>query len=272
MNNALKIILIIFLSLLVLGLSIFLFLFIKNGYSFDFLTAEAKLVESKEFDSVNNLYIESNTADIYLKKSETGKVKVELFSNDVKEKKIENTSNSLNVKLKDGCWLFCFFNRDKIVVYLPENYDKNITIDSSTSDVFFEENYDNSDINIKLSTGDINTKRINNAKVSLSTGDVNIESVNSIESSSSTGDVNINKVNSYMDIETSTGDIYIKEANINKNSNLKASTGDVEVKKLNNVYIDADTSTGDVNVKNNNRKSDVELKVRTSTGDIDINY
>ena len=59
---------------------------------------------------------------------------------------------------------------------------------------------------------------------------------------------------------------------INKNSNLKASTGDVEVKKLNNVYIDADTSTGDVNVKNNNRKSDVELKVRTSTGDIDINY
>ena len=271
MNNGLKVILIIFLTILVLGLSMFLYLFIKNGYSFDFLTAEAKLVETKEFDSINNLKIESNTADVYLKKSETGKVKVELYSNDVKEKNIENTSESLNVKLKDGCWLFCFFNRDKIVVYLPENYDKNITIDSSTSDVHFEENYENSDINIKLSTGDVHAKNVNNAKIKLSTGDVFIGSVNSIESDSSTGDINVDKVNNYMDIETSTGDIYIKEANLNKNSNLKASTGDIEIKKINNVYVEADTSTGDINIKNNNRKSDVELKIRTSTGDIDIN-
>lgn len=271
MNNGLKIALIVFLTILVLGLSLFLYLFIKNGYSFDFLTAEAKLVETKEFDGINNLKIESNTADIFLKKSENGKVKVELYSNDVKEKKIENTSESLNVKLKDGCWLFCFFNRDKIVVYLPKNYDKNITIDSSTSDVHFEENYEKSDVIIKLSTGDVHAKNVNNAKIKLSTGDVFIGSVNDFESISSTGDINIDKVNNYMNIETSTGDIYVKEANLKKNSNLKASTGDIEVKKLNNVYVEADTSTGDINVKNNNRKSDVELKIRTSTGDIDTN-
>lgn len=271
MSNVLKIILIILLVLLVFAIGIGLYLFIKNDYSFDFLTKDAKIVEEKEFDSINNLSIDTDTADVYIKQSEDNKIKVELYSNDSKEHEISNTSDSLNVTLKNSCFFFCFFNRSKIVVYLPKTFNKNIIMHGSTSDLYIENDYENSDVNIKLSTGDIHAKKIHNANIVVSTGDIKIGSVYDIKTESSTGDVTIDKVNNSMDIKTTTGDVRISDVTITKNSNISTSTGDVTINSIKNVYVEGSTSTGDVRINNNDRKSDIELNIHTSTGDIRAN-
>ena len=252
MNNGIKIFLIVLLSLLVLGLVFFLVGFIVNGYSFDFIFGKAKLIETKEFDSINNLSIDTNIADIYIKESKDDKVKVELYSKKYEEKEISNTEKELKVTLKEKCVLFCFFNRSKINVYLPKNYDKDIVINSTTGDIEVD-SYSKSDAVINTTTGDINLKSIKDATINVTTGDIDIDEVNDLV------------------INSTTGDIDIKELNINKNSKIKASTGDICIKKTNSIYIEGNTSTGDVNISNNNRKSDIELKIKTSTGDIDVN-
>lgn len=270
MNNGIKIFLIVLLSLLVLGLVFFLVGFIVNGYSFDFIFGETKLIETKEFDSINNLSIDTNIADIYIKESKDDKVKVELYSKKYEEKEISNTEKELKVTLKEKCVLFCFFNRSKINVYLPKNYDKDIVINSTTGDIEVD-SYSKSDAVINTTTGDINLKSIKDATVNVTTGDIDIDEVNDLVINSTTGDINLGIVNNSIELSTTTGDIDIKELNINKNSKIKASTGDICIKKTNSIYIEGNTSTGDVNISNNNRKSDIELKIKTSTGDIDVN-
>lgn len=270
MSNFLKVLLIVLLVLVVLCLSFGLYLFIKNDYSFSFLSSKVELVESKEFDSIKDLNIDTDTADIYIKTSENNKVKVELYSNDVKEKEISNSDTSLNVTLKNDCWFLCFFSRSKIYVYLPKNYQNNIVINSTTGDITMDD-YALSNVDLHVTTGDITLKDVKNASIKVTTGDVKIDNVNDVNIESTTGDINIKKVNNSMNIQTTTGDIDIYEANLKVNSYLKATTGDVTVKKTNDIYVESETSTGDNHINNNNRRSEIELKIKTSTGDVNIN-
>ena len=269
MSKVGTIILVTFLTLIVIGLSVGLFFIIRNGFNFEFSSAKLDLIDSKEFDSINNLDIDTDTADIYIKKSTDEKVKVELYSNDYKEEEINNTSDSLNIVLKKKCKVFCFMKRSKINVYLPESYSNNMTINATTSDIEADA-YSSSDINIKVTTGDINLKSNKNATINVTTGDVEIGSVNDINVTSTTGDIKLGKVNNNINIKTTTGDFDIDEVNISKNSSIKTTTGDVYIKNANNIYVDAHTTTGDVKIENNNRKSDIELTINTTTGDVKV--
>lgn len=271
MNKTSTIILVTLLTILTICLSISLFFLIKGGFNFDFSDVKLKLIDSKEFDSIGNLDVETDTADIYIKTNSENKVKVEVYSNDYKEESITNTTNSLNVVLMKKCRIFCFAKRSKIYVYLPETYKNNMSIRSTTGDILVDD-YADSDVNIKVTTGDISLKSIKNATISVTTGDVKISSVNDIIVTTTTGDIFLSKVNNYMSINTTTGDVEIGEANINKNSNIKATTGDVNIENIKNVYIDGKTTTGDNKINNNDRKSDVELTIKTTTGDIKVNY
>lgn len=270
MNKGGKIILLVLLIILVIGLSISLALFIKNDYSFDFFNKKLELIDSKEFDSINNLNINTDTADVYIKTSENNMVKVELYSNDAKENEIENTANSLNVILKQECHFFCFANKSKINVYLPASYSNDINIVSTTGDIFADD-YASSNLNLVLTTGDVFLKNVKNAEINVTTGDIKINSVNDVKIITTTGDIVLGKVNNYLDLETTTGDIDIDEANLSKNSTINATTGDINIKKINDVYVDAKTTTGDTDVENNNRKSDIELSIKTTTGDVRVN-
>ncbi len=271
MSKTSTIILVTLLSILVICLVASLFFLINGGFNFNFNIEKAKLIDSKEFESINDLNIDTDTADIYIKTNSENMVKVELYSNDYKEESITNTTSSLNIVLKQKCRFFCFAKRSKIYVYLPENYNNNMNIESTTGDIFVDD-YANSDINVKVTTGDILLKSIKNATISVTTGDVKISSVNDINATTTTGDVFIEKVNNYLNIKTTTGDIKINEANITKNSNIKATTGDVKIQNASNIYVEAKTTTGDIKTENNDRKSDIELTIKTTTGDIKVNY
>lgn len=272
-NKKLSIILAILYGIIVIGLIVGLVLLISSDFNFkNFGGGSLKLIDNKEFEKINNLNINVKTADVYIKTSSDEKVKVEVYSAREEKSTITNTDESLNITLDQGvCSFFCWFRKNsKINVYLPSNYANEITVKATTGDIEVDD-FALSNANLTVTTGDIKLGNIKDASIKATTGDIYVSSVNDITASLSTGDVVIDKINNYLNLSTSTGDITISSANLNKNSEISTSTGDVKISRLNDIYVDAKTSTGDTRINDNNRKSDIELKVKTSTGDINVN-
>ena len=271
MNKKVSIVLAIIYGIVVIGLIVGLVLLIVNNFSFKNLGGSMNLIEEKEFENIGKLNINTRTADIFIKQSNNNMVKVELYSSKDDKGSIINTENSLDISLdQDTCFLFCWFKKSKINVYLPETYENDITIKATTGDIEIG-NYKLANANIKVTTGDVKINSINKVDVKASTGDINITDVNELITDLSTGDVVVNRVNSYLNLNSSTGDVVISNVNLTKNSSIKTTTGDVKINNINDVYVEANTSTGDTRINNNNRKSDLELKIKTTTGDIEVN-
>ena len=140
MDKIIKLILIILLSILVVGLSFFLYKFIKGDYSFDFSVFSNQsntLVETKVFDSINDINIKSDVADIYINNNTDNNYKVEIYSDTVKNYSIDNTTESLNISFENKANIF-FAKTSRIVLYIPSTYNKNIMVNSNTGDISVE--------------------------------------------------------------------------------------------------------------------------------------
>ena len=146
----------------------------------------------------------------------------------------------------------------------------------STNDITVNEGVIFEDVNIKLSTGDIN---------------LNIKEVNLLEISSSTGDIIINDLNvkDYMKIHVSTGDVKLIDVKVGNDFNLNGGTSEVKLERFDAKNITVKVSTGDVtgsllspkmfDVKTSTGKIIIPeskvggvCKIRTSTGNVIITY
>jgi len=294
MNKGLRITLIVLLSILlvfIVGIMVFLF---KGNYSFstfNFAFGESKtLVEEKEIYNIKKLNIEANRADVIVEPKEdySKSIKVELYSDNAEEYEITEKDNEIKVVLKDKNVVTIFgSNGSRVKIYVPVTYDKDAIIVNRTGDITIGE-LSLSNLNIKLTTGDITVKEANNVIASLTTGDVELNKVNQADITGTTGDVDVNnanivkvkittgditlgEVNGSLNLTSTTGDIEISEANLTANSNIKSGTGDVEIYKTTGCYIDAKTNVGDTKIDNNDRKSDIILNITSRVGDIKVN-
>lgn len=308
MNKKLSIILIILLTILVFTLIGGLFMLLKTDFdfsSFKISSGYADKLEEKEIDNLKDLNINTKVADIFIEKKEIDNIKVELYSEYAKEYEIKELDNEIKVVLIEKNRFISFGKNPKVVVYVPTTYTNNVKIENKTGDIDIKE-LSESDLNVELTTGDVEVDKINNAVIttttgdieigeantlnlSVTTGDINVGStkklvsagttsdlevgeVDDITSTTTTGDIEIKNVNNFIDLSATTGDISIHEAIININSKIETSTGDVNIKTVKNCYIDAKTKTGDTKVNNNDRKSDIELIISSKVGDILVNY
>ena len=241
MIRILKIILIGLLSLITIGVLVFLILALTNKIDLkDFkisfgITHSKKVVVDQEYDNTfNKISIKTEAGDIEITESGNEKIRVVVYG--TKKRTTVNTEDVLEIITKTKkCHGFCMNQKiDKVIVYLPDGYDK--------------------PVNIKTNYGDI---KIN--KVSKLTANTNY------------GDIKIAKVSEYFKVNTNYGDIKISELNITKDSKATTNFGDIKVSKTNNIYIEAKTDLGDVKVSKNNRKADVTLELNTNLGDVKVN-
>ena len=313
MNKGLTITLISLLTLLLfflVGVMIFLFnenttfniFSITSGYS-------KKLIEEKEINNNLNINVKTDVADVIVEEKDINNIKVELYSEKEAEHEITESSDSVNIVLKQKVKVqFGLFNKSpRVVVYVPNNFNKNIKINATTGDVKVG-NLPNSDLYVKATTGDIKAKKINNADIKVTTGDIKIDDINNLKSETRTGDYKINSakkisvvtntgdikvlnsvdefdattntgdikvgdVNYSINAVTNTGDVKINKATILVNSKIKTGTGDVSIGFISGCYVDGNTRIGDKNINNSteDRKSDIILKINTRVGDIDVN-
>ena len=294
-NKTLKIILIIFLSLLVIGLSVFFVNILTNKdfrfghFSFGHKVSN-ELVFNQEYETIfDTIKIDSKSSDIEIKEGNESKVKVVIYG-DKDETNVEVVNNKLNIKSNEKkCIGFCFnMTIAKIEVYLPNGYSGNINIENNYGDVNIG-NFDNLILDATLDAGDIKVDSLKSGKIKNSygdikilgyskeleidqdCGDVEVSEVDRIKLENNYGDINIGKVNEYLQIKEDCGDVKIDSLNLKENSSIHNSYGDIKIGSTNEIYINAKTSLGDTKINNNYQKSYVTLTIDNSCGDIRVN-
>lgn len=293
-NKGLTITLIVILSFIAISLvggMIFLLNSNTDFSNFKIFSAQStKLIDEKEVNSINDLIINTDISDVEVEEKDINNIKIEFYSNtDKEEHSVTENGNNIEIsfKVKRKFQIFSFGKSPVVKVYVPNNYSKLIKINSKVGDVRIN-SLPNADLEVKLTTGDVKVKEINNADVNgrtgdikigtvnklnanITTGDIKVETVTDIEAKTNTGDIKIDTINNSLTLSTNTGDVKIENAAINENGKITSGTGDVRIRSISGCYIEGSTKVGDMHINNNDRKSDIVLKITSRVGDIDVN-
>lgn len=152
-----------------------------------------------------------------------------------RELKIDETRGRITLD-KKSIFKGLHFESIRLVVFLPQNFNCPIDVDSDVGDIKFNTPYA-SKLDVDLSTGDINAYNLGGK----------------------------------FDINTDTGDVEIKYAHPTSDSSVETDTGDITIGSIKNTNIEYETDMGDTYVNSNDENSDVTLSLSTDTGDISVN-
>lgn len=261
-NKGLIIFLISFLTIFVIALTVFFIALLKGDIKYSsminvFNSTSDEVIAEKTFENEFDLIsIKADRSEIEFKHSDDEKIKVIVYGNKKEDKVIYDNKNSkLEIELKQKKCRFLCVNKEngKIVVYLPQTYDKSLKAENDTGSITLEK-YEKASVEIKSDVGEINIKEINE-----------------IKAKSDVGEINIDKVNSKINIESDVGAVNIKEANLTKDSKINTDVGDIKIKKIFGVNIDSKNDVGKNKVNKNDKSSSVTLTIRSDVGSIEIN-
>ena len=265
--------LVFLLSILIVLLTVTLFMGIK-GKNFGRKKVSLQLSKNYELSSINNITVDTKSADIYLKKSDDEKVYIDIYAADNEKSSaiIENNQLNIELKTKTNFCFFCVGNRyqRRIEIKLPESFDGKININTTSGDVQIGSYYD-AKLKLSARSGDVNIKDIKEADINLTSGDIEISKIKVANIKATSGDIKIDKINKSADIKVTSGDIRISDFEINNDSIIKATSGDIRIKKLSDAYIETSVKSGDVHVNGSNRSAKYELSIKVTSGDIRVN-
>lgn len=284
-------------TLMVVGFVIFIGVMAVLGFDFRDLTTVEYVENNYTFsESVENITINTDTADVTFHRSDDHTVRVELFEEEKCPHTVTLKDDALSVEIDNNKNWYDYvcvnFRTPEIKVYLPEKSYESLNIHLSTGDVGLPNFAEFTDVEIDGSTGDVRCDSLTGEKVyiTLSTGDVYLNNMNfgdisisqstgkaevfnvtceSLVITGDTGDIELNNVTARdkFTFERSTGDIEFDSCDAEEIF-IKTSTGDVEGTLLSDKLFVVDTSTGDVEVPQST--SGGRCEVKTSTGDIEI--
>ena len=259
------------------------------------LAAFGALVLADVIASVIYKKVNERTETHELKQSFTS-IKVDVATSDVEFVKTkkgygkvvckETNQHRHTVKVEDGTlkitfdhkykFNFLMFSPDyKVLVYIPATAQYEFDANSTTGDLYVGAGFTFSNAKIKGSTGE----RVVLANVK-----------NKVEIESSTGGIHLSKMKpASINVETSTGDLYVTDVTCSGDIYAKSSTGQklFENVKANNLTVEASTgkliskkvilsnklisksSTGDVKIQYSDAK---EIDIKTTTGDVDVEF
>ena len=272
-----SIIAIIILSLLACGLIFATYIGIKYiplssfpGISFGLTSQRLALDKEFKLEDAKTINVRTDASDIkFLKATEDNDgVNVKIFASEDRVVRAEKDNEKLDVTVEGSCQGFCLgFNSSRVEITLPEEYEGNIIIHTSTGDIE-SANFSRASYEIDVDAGDIDIPAAKNLKVVSNVGDLVLGTIENITIETNVGDIKINECYNELHIKTRTGDVDINELQLSKNSDIKGEIGDITIRNTGNVFIDAHTNIGDTKIRNNT-KSDIELKIETHTGDIE---
>ncbi len=230
---------------------------------------------SEAFDGISMI---TDTTDIVFAFSDDGKSRVECHEEENAKHSVIVEDGTLTVELIDERSVYDFigyiglnFGSPKITVYLPKAEYASLLIHKDTGDVEIPENFTFKDVDISLSTGDVDfcASVSEMIKIKTSTGDICVENIfaGSLDLSASTGKVTASGVNCEGDVTVgvSTGKAYLTDI-MCKSVISSGSTGDIS---LNNVIatekFSIERSTGEIRFDSSDA---ADIFVKTDTGDV----
>lgn len=274
MEKKTKIWLLIATSLVLIGC--ILFAGVMTTLKWDFMELATANYETNTYEiseSFDSISMNTDTADITFALSDDGKCRVECHEEENAKNSVTVEEGILNIRLIHERVGYFGLNigSPKITIYLPETEYTSLFIDESTGDIEIPKDFSFNNVDISLSTGDVNfnASASEMIKIKTSTGDIRVENISggTLDLSVSTGKVTVSSVTCEGDITVgvSTGKTYLTDTRC-KNVISSGRTGDIS---LDNVIaaekFSIERSTGDV-------KFDVsdatEIFVKTDTGDV----
>ena len=305
-SKNLIIVYIIVLSAIVVGLIICLGLGVANKLNFHGLKKNSELVwQYSTIVDISKLNINVRNYDVILKESLDNKPVVEVYDSRNYKDNISISENKNLLEIKQVKRNFCIglcVNDRKIVVYLPNNLIKNLSIKDISGDILIDININ--DVNVVLTTtsgdikakninkvdiktvsGDIDVRQINEGNISSTSGDIEILELNSgsissvsgdatvrdsdsIDITTTSGDIELINVNKYVNAKSTSGEVKIRNLKMERNSKIITTSGDVDIKLGSEVNIDATTTSGDKKIKN--YRGIYNLTIKTTSGDITV--
>ena len=278
MNKTIKALLIVLLSLIIAILIAILVFFIRGDFSANnFNGSQIKLVDSYEADlkTTNKINLNLKSADIEIKNAENEAITLKLYSNTESAFSVDDSEGMLSVIENSDSNKYFFVNvQKKIVVFVPEDYKGEYSLNTHSGDIVANNDLSNCIVNTSTHSGDITLNNARDISISTDSGDITISKIsNKASISTSNGDIRIDEfiLNEVSDITSSSGDITITTLDMINNLNITSSSGDVNIKNNKSpCYVETQTDSGDVDVDKSDRKSDVVLKIKTASGDIDV--
>lgn len=297
MSKKMKLWLLIATSAIVVGCVVFTVVMSMLGWDFSKLSTfqyeTNTYVISEEFQ---NIWIDTNTADVVFLPSKDGTTKVVCYEREKIHHNVTVEEDTLVIlEVSTTNWtdnIGINFNQPKITVYLPkEEYckisvktmtgDVNCTVSASgelklyttTGDIVVE-NLCAGALELAVTTGKVTVVGVtceNDARINVSTGDVRMVDVRckNLASDGRTGDTVLDNVvaTGRFDIERDTGDVRLDHCDA-KELFIETDTGDVTGSLLSEKVFIAETDTGRVNVPKTTTGGRCEIS--TDTGDIKI--
>ncbi len=259
-----------------------------KGFKINFPTSNELILDKTYEEEFNKIIINSTTSEIFIKKSNNKNIKTIIYG-EKDYTNVETSLDTLNIKINEkNCLGFCFIKKSaQVEIYLPEDFNGNITIKNTYGDIFIDEflkvNLDidedcgdikilgGNTIKVNNNYGNIEIEKVNNSTINADCGDILISSVFDATIKSDYGDIKIKSITNYLNLKTDCGDIEIDHLNLNKNSYIKSDYGNINIGNTNELFIDAKTDLGKLKIKNNYNKSDITLKIENDCGDIKVN-
>lgn len=272
MEKKTKIWLLIATSLVLIGC--ILFAGVMSMLEWDFTKLSTTKYETNTYevsDAFDGISIDTTTADIVFVLSDNGKCRVECHEEEKAKNSVTVEEGILNIKLvyERAGYFGLNIGSPKITVYLPKTEYTSLLIDESTGDIEIPKDFSFNNVDISLSTGDVNfnASASEMIKIKTSTGDIRVENISAgtLDLSVSTGKVTVSSVTCEGDITVgvSTGKAYLTDIAC-KNVISSGSTGDISLDNViaaKKFYIER--STGDVRFENSDA---TEIFVETGTG------
>ena len=266
-------------SLVLIGCILFVGVMSKLNWDFTKLSTvqyETNTYEvSNAFDGIS---IDTDTADIVFVLSDNEKCRVECHEAENAKHSVTADDGTLAIELMDERTVYNIigyiglnFDTPKITVYLPKTEYASLLIKESTGDIEIPKGFNFNNVEILLSTGDVNLNASASEiiKVNTSTGDIRVENISAaaLDLSVSTGKVTVSGVTCEGDVTVGvstgrvhladircnnlrsggdTGDIFLKNVLAEETFSIKRSTGDIKMDGCDAADLFVETDTGDV--------------------------
>lgn len=236
-----------------------LFTGVMTTLNWDFTKLATVKYETNTYEineSFSNLSLKTDTADILFAVSDNGKCKVECYEAEKAKHIVAVEEDTLAIKVADNrAWydhVGIGFATPRVTVYLPKAEYNKLCIDEETGNVEIPKDFIFKDVDISLSTGDVDFCAVVSGliKIKTSTGKIRVE----------------NTFAGALDLTASTGEIRVSDVICTGDANIEVSTGKTNVTNLTCNNLKSNANTGTISLIN--ALAARAFFITTSTGDV----
>lgn len=305
MSKAVKITIIVAVSVLALGIGVCVLGFFLSGG-----TGGSKYETRRESFSSDITLISTDlsVADIKIAPSGDSNISFFCYENDKQQFSADEVNGTLSIEqTRQRKWyenfLMWFDFKDfeyDIEIGLPEDYAGSLKIETKTGDIVISGCTNSDSVKATSVTGDIRLSSVSctgDIDISLRTGSVSLDSVRgkgiyydgvsgdfecgnvectSLSASVTTGEIDLGRLTcNDVKLTVTTGDIEADLLSVGKSAYVSSTTGDVEMHisgEMNDYAIKSHTTTGDNNLPENSGSGEKTLEVYSTTGEIEVTF